>query len=203
MYSECLSRLSTVGQALLHSEHSTEANRLVMADLDIDHYFLPVEHVWSHKELRPALETLALLHISAETLPLEERSLLMPAPDRRWEIDTRAGAPARLIDWHIAASGMAAFEVASIFFQSYLNHRNLERRAVLGDYLEARQKTDRGAGSLRRRVGGFLLCHRRQRPELSATGGQTATERRDSAGVVEQHAGRHRGESDLVRVPVR
>jgi thiamine kinase-like enzyme len=200
VYSECLSALSTVGPDLLHSEHSSQANRLVIADLDIDHYFLPVQHVWSREELRPTLETLALLHLSAESLPLEKYPLLMPAPDRRWESDIiqravrslvddrtyasqgrrllpvvelllkrmadqfdvwqqvsrtllhsdfncsnvaleRTGeAPARLIDWHIAASGMAAFEIASIFFQPHHNHRNLERRAVLGDYLEARHR---------------------------------------------------------------
>ena len=83
MYSECLSALSTVGPDLLHSEHSSQANRLVIADLDIDHYFLPVQHVWSREELRPTLETLALLHLSAESLPLEKYPLLMPAPDRQ------------------------------------------------------------------------------------------------------------------------
>ena len=199
VYSKCLSRVSTVGPALLHVEHSAKANRLVLADLDIDHYFPPLEHVWTHDELRPALETLALLHISAESLPLEEYPLLMPAPDRRWESHTiqnavriladdrtfghqghrllpvvelllerkedqfsvwqasrtllhsdfncsnvalkrAGGGPARLIDWHIAASGMPAFEIASLFFQPYHNHRNLDRRAVLADYLEARQQ---------------------------------------------------------------
>ena len=200
VYSEILSRVSTVGPALLYVEHSAQADRLVLADLDIDQYFLAPEHVWTHEELRPALETLALLHISAESLPLEQYPLLMPAPDRRWESHTihnavrlladdltfgdqgrrllpvvellleraadqfdvwqqpprtllhsdfncsnvaleRTGkGPARLIDWHIAASGMRAFEIASIFFQPYHNHRDLDRRAVLEDYLEARRK---------------------------------------------------------------
>ncbi len=200
MYSECLPHLSIVGPALLHTEHSTEANRLVLADLDIDHYFLRAEHVWTHEELRRTLETLALLHVSAESLPLEKSSLLMPAPDRRWTNDAiqsavriladdrvyghqgrrllpvvelllkrkadqfsvwqqasstllhsdfncsnvalprAGGGSARLIDWHIAACGMTAFEIASLFFQPYHNHRNLDRRAVVGDYLEARQK---------------------------------------------------------------
>ena len=200
MYSECLPHLSIVGPALLHTEHSTEANRLVLADLDIDYYFLQAEHVWTHEELRRTLETLALLHVSAESLPLEKSSLLMPAPDRRWTNDAiqsavriiandrvyghqgrrllpvvelllkrkadqfsvwqqasstllhsdfncsnvalprAGGGSARLIDWHIAACGMTAFEIASLFFQPYHNHRNLDRRAVVGDYLEARQK---------------------------------------------------------------
>ena len=148
----------------------------------------------------PALETLALLHISAESLPLEECSMLMPAPDRRWEshtiqsavrilvddptyghqgrrllpvvellleriadqfshwqqasrtllhsdfncsnvaLERAGGGSARLIDWHIAASGMAAFDIASLFFQPRNNHINLDRRTVLRDYLEARHK---------------------------------------------------------------
>ena len=200
VYSECLSRLPSIGPALLHVEHATEGNRLVLADLDIDQYFPPHEHVWTREELKPALEVLALLHVAAASLPLEEYTLLMPAPDRRWEdhaiqnavriladdrtyghqgrrllpavelllrraadqsgvwqqasrtllhsdfncsnvaLERSGMGPARLIDWHIAASGMPAFEIASVFFQPYHNHRNLDRRAVLDDYLEARQK---------------------------------------------------------------
>ena len=57
-------------------------------------------------------------------------------------LERAGGGSARLVDWHIAASGMNAFEIASIFFQPHHNHRNLERRTVLEDYLQARRKLD-------------------------------------------------------------
>ena len=202
VYQECLSRLPVVGPALLYSQKLSRCNRLVLADLEIDHFFWPADHVWSPAEMQRVLERLALLHLSAEPLQLGEERRLMPAPDRRWKAqviqdaarrladDERWGArsgelpqvveflidraseqkkiwekqprtllhsdvspanvafertgegAARLIDWHIAASGMAAFEVASLFYQPYHNHRHLDRGQILNDYLEARQCLD-------------------------------------------------------------
>lgn len=199
VYHQCLAHLPVVGPELLYSERSARGNRLVLVDLDLEHYFLSSHHVWNAAEINPVLETLARLHVAAEELPLAEVDILMPAPDERWtareimEARTslegearfgkqarelhgvveillerqarekemwkeqprtllhsdfnarnvafqRRGGEAQLIDWHIAAGGMAAFEVASLFYQPHRNHRNLDAGEMLGEYLNCRRR---------------------------------------------------------------
>jgi hypothetical protein len=46
----------------------------------------------------------------------------------------------RLIDWHLAAAGPPAFDVAALFFQPYSNHRHLEWQRVFAAYGRARER---------------------------------------------------------------
>lgn len=49
----------------------------------------------------------------------------------------KARGPARLIDWHIAGRGPAAFDVASLFFQPHFNHRRLAPDDIIRQYAAA------------------------------------------------------------------
>ena len=52
------------------------------------------------------------------------------------------GHQVRFIDWHIAAWGMAAFDIAAFFYQPYHNHVGLDPRRVWEEYLRMRQAID-------------------------------------------------------------
>ena len=90
------------------------------------------------------VDTLLPLLLAQEPHWRDERQTLlhMDFSPANAAIGSREGLEVRLIDWHIAAHGLAAFDVAAFFHQPHHNHVDLDRLETWQEYLRQRYEVD-------------------------------------------------------------